>query len=72
MSFSQGCNNINVDAGVHSIRLPENASNIHIFSGVHGSGPYQLLDIDTGANYTQFVAMNSNGEIRIYNPADIA
>ena len=71
MSFSQGCSRINVDAGVHDICLPENASNIHIFAGVHGYR-YQPLGVATGADYTQFVAMQSDGNIRIYNPADIA
>ena len=71
MSFSQGCSRINVDAGVHDICLPENASNIHIFAGVHGDR-YQPLGVATGADYTQFVAMQSDGNIRIYNPADIA
>ena len=71
MSFSQGCSRINVDAGVHDICLPENASNIHIFAGVHGDR-YQPLGVATGADYTQFVAMQSDGNIRIYNPADVA
>ena len=69
MSFSQGCNNINVDAGVHDLQLPAGASNIHIFAGVNGSRN-QPLGVATNADYTQFVAMDSNGNIRIFNPAD--
>ena len=71
MSFSQGCNNINVDAGVHDLQLPAGASNIHIFAGVNGSRN-QPLGVATNADYTQFIAMDSNGNIRIFNPADAA
>ena len=71
MSFSQGCRNINVDAGVHDLQLPAGASNIHIFSGVRGSQSQQL-GVATNADYTQFVAMGSNNNVRIFNPADVA
>ena len=71
MSFSQGCRNINVDAGVHDLQLPAGASNIHIFSGVRGSQS-QPLGVATNADYTQFVAMGSNNNVRIFNPADVA
>ena len=71
MSFSQGCSNINVDAGVHDLQLPAGASNIHIFSGVRGRQS-QPLGVATNADYTQFVAMGSSNNIRIFNPADVA
>jgi len=72
MSFSQGCRNINVDAGVHDLQLPANAANIHIFAGVYGRSQTQSIGVVTNANYTQFVAMKSDGNIRIFNPADVA
>ena len=71
MSFSQYCNNISVGAGVYGISLPESARNIHILSGVNGSQE-SYLKVDVEANYTQLVAMDSNGNIRIFNPADAA
>ena len=72
MSFSQDCKYINVDAGVHDLKLPANAANIHIFAGVYGRSQTQSIGVVTNANYTQFVAMKSDGNIRIFNPADMA
>ncbi len=88
MQFGQGCYNMqfgqNVryiifDNNIYNIEIPNNEDssyiqNAHIFNGVHGNDSVNKLVINLAYNveYTQFVAMKSDGSVRIWNPADVA
>ncbi|MBO5012573.1 MAG: hypothetical protein J6C57_00860, partial [Paludibacteraceae bacterium] len=88
MQFGQYCNNMqfgqNVryiifDNNIYNIEIPNNEDssyiqNAHIFNGVHGNDSANKLVINLAYNveYTQFVAMKSDGSVHIWNPADVA
>ena len=88
MQFGQGCyyltfgQNVRFmmfDNYIYNIEIPNNeesryVQNAHIFNGVHGNSQENKLVIDLAydAEYTQFVAMKSDGSVRIWNPADVA
>ena len=79
LTFGQNVNNLVFDAGVQYIQVLNDdpntqIKNAHIFSGVHGTSDSNklTLSLTPNADYTQFVAMKSDGTVRIWNPADVA
>ena len=79
MQFGQNVRSIIFDNNIYNIEIPNNEDssyiqNAHIFNGVHGNDSVNKLVINLAYNveYTQFVAMKSDGSVRIWNPADVA
>ncbi|MEE1095111.1 MAG: hypothetical protein UH084_00870 [Paludibacteraceae bacterium] len=79
MQFGQNVRYIIFDNNIYNIEIPNNEDssyiqNAHIFNGVHGNDSVNKLVINLAYNveYTQFVAMKSDGSVRIWNPADVA
>ena len=79
MQFGQNVRFMMFDNYIYNIEIPNNeesryVQNAHIFNGVHGNSQENKLVIDLAydAEYTQFVAMKSDGSVRIWNPADVA
>lgn len=79
MTFGQNVRYIIFDNNIYNIEIPNNedssyVQNAHIFNGVHGNDSVNKLVINLAYNveYTQFVAMKSDGSVRIWNPADVA
>ena len=79
LTFGQNVRFMMFDNYIYNIEIPNNeesryVQNAHIFNGVHGNSQENKLVIDLAydAEYTQFVAMKSDGSVRIWNPADVA
>ena len=79
LTFGQNVRYIIFDNNIYNIEIPNNEDssyiqNAHIFNGVHGNDSVNKLVINLAYNveYTQFVAMKSDGSVRIWNPADVA
>ena len=55
-----------------SVGLSGSVNYAQILNGTHGSyGNLLQIPFQTIVSYTQFAALTSNGELRIWNPADL-
>ena len=77
-SFGNNVNYVTVHNGVQyvsvagSVGLSDSVNYAQILNGTHGSyGNLLQIPFQTMVSYTQFAALTSNGELRIWNPADL-
>ena len=76
-SFSQSCTNIHLFAGVQYCDVSGtgtgNPQNAQILSGMVGTNNSRLsVSIANGKSYTQVVGKNTSGQVKVWNPADLA
>ena len=76
--FGNNVNYVTVHNGVQyvsvagSVGLSGSVNYAQILNGTHGSyGNLLQIPFQTIVSYTQFAALTSNGELRIWNPADL-
>ena len=76
--FGNNVNYVTVHNGVQyvsvagSVGLSDSVNYAQILNGTHGSyGNLLQIPFQTMVSYTQFAALTSNGELRIWNPADL-
>ena len=76
--FGNNVNYVTVHNGVQyvsvagSVGLSGSVNYAQILNGTHGSyGNLLQIPFQTMVSYTQFAALTSNGELRIWNPADL-
>ena len=76
--FGNNVNHVTVHNGVQyvsvagSVGLSGSVNYAQILNGTHGSyGNLLQIPFQTIVSYTQFAALTSNGELRIWNPADL-
>ena len=77
-TFGNNVNYVTVHNGVQyvlvagSVGLSGSVNYAQILNGTHGSyGNLLQIPFQTMVSYTQFAALTSNGELRIWNPADL-
>ncbi|MCQ2313286.1 MAG: phage tail repeat domain-containing protein [Paludibacteraceae bacterium] len=78
-TFGNYCRTLTIFDGVQYVSVTGGSSdsdyvqNAQILNGTCGSGSDDLLEIsfDENANYTQMAGLNSDGELRVWTPADM-
>ena len=68
ITFYEGCCNNFINNYASSFSLPSNSRNCNVLSGYYS---YAEIQEDLSSNETKFIGIDSNSNVKIWNPADL-